>query len=106
MEITLQSIMSDAAARSSLWWARGDSNSQGLLHTLLRRTRIPIPPRARINLPCANNYSAILAKMEALGGQIKDRRTYVRRSVRLLFVLFQFLWHHPLRSDFILQVQP
>ena len=31
-------------------WARGDSNSQGLLHTLLRRTRIPIPPRAHNGL--------------------------------------------------------
>lgn len=27
-------------------WARGDSNSQLLRDTLLRRTRIPIPPRA------------------------------------------------------------
>ncbi len=27
-------------------WARGDSNSQPLRDTLLRRTRIPIPPRA------------------------------------------------------------
>ena len=31
----------------TLKWARGDLNSQGLLHTLLRRTRIPIPPRAQ-----------------------------------------------------------
>ena len=28
-------------------WAREDSNLHGLLHTLLKRTRIPIPPRAR-----------------------------------------------------------
>ncbi len=28
-------------------WAWGDSNSQVLRHTLLRRTRIPIPPHAR-----------------------------------------------------------
>ena len=28
------------------WWARGELNSHGLLHTLLRRTRIPVPPRA------------------------------------------------------------
>ena len=32
---------------NSLMWAWGDSNSQGLLHTLLRRTRIPVPPHAR-----------------------------------------------------------
>ena len=31
------------ASKAVCWlvWARGDSNSQGLLHTLLRRTRIP-----------------------------------------------------------------
>src|SRR3989338_2668330 len=28
-------------------WARGDSNSQPLQDTLLRRARIPIPPRAQ-----------------------------------------------------------
>ena len=29
------------------WWARRDLNPQPLRDTLLRRTRIPIPPRAR-----------------------------------------------------------
>ncbi len=26
-------------------WGRRESNSQGFLHTLLRRTRLPVPPR-------------------------------------------------------------
>ncbi len=29
-------------------WAWGDSNSQVLRHTLLRRTRIPVPPHAHL----------------------------------------------------------
>jgi hypothetical protein len=29
-------------------WAWGDSNSQVLRHTLLRRTRIPVPPHALV----------------------------------------------------------
>lgn len=37
-------------------WARGDLNSHGLLHTLLKRTRIPIPPRAQSEL-CAPSRS-------------------------------------------------
>ena len=33
------------------WWAREDSNLQGLLHTVLNRTRIPIPPLAPARVP-------------------------------------------------------
>jgi hypothetical protein len=29
-------------------WSWGDLNSQGLLHTILSRTRIPVPPHDRI----------------------------------------------------------
>jgi hypothetical protein len=33
---------------AALLWARGESNSHGSPHTLLKRTRLPISPRARI----------------------------------------------------------
>lgn len=36
------------------WWARRDSNPQGLLHAILSRARIPIPPLAHSDL--ANRY--------------------------------------------------
>lgn len=35
------------AFRFNLMWARGDSNSQALRHTLLKRTCLPISPLAR-----------------------------------------------------------
>ena len=41
-------------------WARGDSNSHGLLHTLLKRARLPVTPRALLHqyLKSSDNYRA------------------------------------------------
>ncbi len=43
------------ASPNSVLWVRGDSNPQALRHTLLKRTRIPIPPLTHTflrALPC------------------------------------------------------
>ncbi len=55
-------------ARCAHVWAWGDSNSQVLRHTLLRRTRIPIPPHARLATQRGRRGHSILS-----AGQNKRR---------------------------------
>ncbi len=58
------------------WWSRRDSNPQGLLHTLLRRTRIPIPPRDQFL-----NYKPIINKRQRI---IPDKKSHpAARSYRV-----------------------
>src|SRR5947209_62073 len=38
-----------------IWCSREDSNLHGLPHTVLSRTRLPIPPRERGELQCAES---------------------------------------------------
>lgn len=57
--------MGFGACRSTNWWTGRDSNPQGSPHTLLRRTRIPIPPPVHRKLilynsiPDAKNHPSL-----------------------------------------------
>ena|SRR5437764_2833054 len=43
----------------SLWWGWRDSNSQGLPHTALNRTRIPVPPHPHRFTFSKHNYFSL-----------------------------------------------
>lgn len=54
-------------------WTRGDSNSQTLRYALLRRTRIPIPPRVHVR---QSIIRTILLTYEAHASSLQEQSTY------------------------------
>jgi site-specific DNA recombinase len=53
-----------AREESNKWWARGDSNPQGLPHQILNLARLPISPLTHIDTP---SYDAVAAAFQPPG---------------------------------------
>src|SRR2546430_17251458 len=59
---------------SSRWWATRDSNPDGLLHTPLKRARLPVPPAAQL--------SRLILPFDRVGRHRREcRRTGLSRAL-------------------------